>query len=386
MTATDDTNWSVPHTEVMQAAGRFIEENRRGVLATIVNVEGSAYRRPGAKMIVPEEGDGIGHITAGCLEDEVQRIADEVLADGTPRLETYDLMEDDDDVWGLGVGCNGIIDILLEPLADSYAPAVEAFDRGERVGVLTVLDGDVPQGTRTYYDPETGSFEGDASFPEAVADGLRDAAASLAERGRADALSIEHEDTEYRVFVDGVRAPPELVVFGSGHDVRPITELASHNDFRVTVVGFRGAADLDERFPDADATRTTSPARLRDELDHSFDEETYAVVASHNFVDDRLALEELLQTDVPYVGLMGPHERFQEMLAEFREEGQEFTASELERVYTPIGLDLGGGEPYQIATSIVSEVLAVHNERDPGHLRERPGYIHERVEAETPDP
>ena len=88
MTGTNDSNWSVPNTEVMQAAQRFIEEDRQGVLATIVRVEGSAYRRPGAKMIIPESGDGIGHITAGCLEDEVQRIAAEVTSAGQPRLET----------------------------------------------------------------------------------------------------------------------------------------------------------------------------------------------------------------------------------------------------------------------------------------------------------
>ncbi|MFB6096331.1 MAG: XdhC family protein [Haloferacaceae archaeon] len=391
MTAIDDTTWSVPRTEVMRAARRFLAEGRRGVLATIVAVEGSAYRRPGAKMLIPEGGEGIGHITAGCLEDEVQEIAAEVLAAGEPRLETYDLMQDDEDVWGLGVGCNGVIDILLEPLDDSYAPAIEAYDAGGRVGVLTVLGGDgadalgVPQGTRAYYHPdaaagdaEPDTVSGDADFPDEVADALRDAASRLAERGQADTLTVETDAGEVRVFVDGVRAPPSLVVCGSGHDVGPMVELGSRNDFRVTVVGFRGAVDLEERFPEAAHTVTTSPGRLREDL--SFDDNTYAVVATHNFVDDRLAVDELLRTDVPYVGVMGPRDRFEEMLAEFRGEDRSFAPGELDRVYTPIGLNLGGGEPYQIATSIVSEVLAVHNDRDPGHLRDREGPIHERVE------
>lgn len=386
MTATDDTTWSVPRTDVMRAARRFLAEDRRGVLATIVGVEGSAYRRPGAKMIIPEEGEGIGHITAGCLEDVVQAIARDVLAEGEPRLETYDLMEDDDDVWGLGVGCNGIIDILLEPLDDSYAPAIEAFDSGGRIGVMTILGGDgadairLSQGTRAYYDPRSDTVEGD-EFPDEVVDTLREPAAKLAERGQADTLTVEVEAGEIRVFVDGIRAPPNLVVFGSGHDIGPIAELGARNDFRVTVVGFRGSVDLDVRFPDAAETVTTSPAQIRDDLDHEFDDNTYAVVASHNFIDDRLAVDELLRTDVPYVGVMGPRKRFEEMLGAFRDEGREFTAAELERVYTPIGLDLGGGEPYQIATSIISEVLAVHNDREPKHLREREGHIHERVEA-----
>lgn len=385
MTGTDDSNWSVPNTEVMQAAQRFIEEDRQGVLATIVRVEGSAYRRPGAKMIIPESGDGIGHITAGCLEDEVQRIAAEVTSAGQPRLETYDLMEDDDDVWGLGVGCNGVIDVLLEPLEESYRPAVEAFDSGGRLGVLTVLPGGpAPEGARAYYDPTAGALSADEGFPEAAATALEEAAASLAEQGRAETLTVDTDAGEIRVFVDGIAAPPELVVFGSGHDLGPIVEFGARNDFRVIVVGFRGADNLDEQFPDAAETYTTTAARLRDDLPLSFGERTYAVLASHNFIDDRLALSELLDTEVPYVGLMGPHERFEEMLAEFSEEGTEFDSNQLDRVYTPIGLNLGGGEPYKIATSILAEVLAVHNDRDPGHLREREGHIHDRVGADVP--
>ncbi len=385
MTATDDTNWSVPYTEVMRAARQFIREDRRGVLATIVSVEGSAYRRPGAKMIIPESGEGIGHITAGCLEDEVQRIAAEVIEAGQPRLETYDLMEGDDDVWGLGVGCNGVIDILLEPLDDSYRPAVEAFDSGGRIGVLTVLPGGpAAEGARAYYDPDADALTADEDFPETAATQLQDAAAGLAGQGRAETFTVETDAGDVRVFVDGVAAPPELVILGSGHDVGSIAELGARNDFRVTVVGFRGATDLAQRFPDAAETHTTTPARLREDLPLSFDDRTYAVVASHNFVDDRLAMAELLETDVPYVGLMGPHERFEEILAEFRQEGTEFTREQLDRVYTPIGLNLGGGEPYQIATSILAEVLAVHNDREPVHLRERKGHIHDRVDAEVP--
>jgi xanthine dehydrogenase accessory factor len=385
MTATEDNNWSVPHTEVMRAARRFIEEDRRGVLATIVGVEGSAYRRPGAKMIIPEDGEGIGHITAGCLEDEVQRIAAEVIEAGQPRLETYDLMDGDDDVWGLGVGCNGVIDILLEPLDESYRPAVEAFDAGGRIGVLTVLPGgSAPEGARAYYDPETAELTADDAFPEDAAVALEDAAASLADQGRAETVTVETDAGDVRVFVDGIAAPPELVVFGTGHDVGPIAELGARNDFRVTVVGFRGAVDIEQRFPDAAETHTATAARLREDLPVEFDDRTYAVLATHNFVDDRLALAELLETDAPYVGLMGPHDRFEEMLAEFREEDVEFSADQLDRVYTPIGLNLGGGEPYQIATSIIAEVLAVHNGREPIHLREREGHIHDRVEAEVP--
>jgi xanthine dehydrogenase accessory factor len=184
------------------------------------------------------------------------------------------------------------------------------------------------------------------------------------------------------VFVDGVAAPDDLVLVGTGHDVGPMAELGAQADFRVTVIGFRGANAKADRFPDADDVRSTSPAQIRETFD--FDSNTYVVVATHNFIDDRLAVDELLQTDVPYVGLMGPGERFEEMVEEFESEGRTFSEAELDRVYTPVGLDLGGGSPYEIALSIVGEVMAVANDRQPRHLREREGRIHDRVEV-TPE-
>ncbi|MFB6131138.1 MAG: XdhC family protein [Salinigranum sp.] len=382
-----ETNWSVPESDVLARARDVLDGEDRGVLATIIRVEGSAYRRPGAKMVIPEDGEGFGHITAGCLEDEVQRLAEEVLAEGEPRVVTYDLMPEDDaddDVWGLGVGCNGVIDILLEPLDETYRPAIEAFDAGEDVGVLTVIDAadeDVV-GARAYYDPESDEFSAGESFPADQLDRLREPTAELTARGRAESVELG----DLTVFVDGLAAPSDLVVVGTGHDVGPIVEIGSLADFRVTVVGFRGANAKADRYPQADEVVSTSPARIREA--HPFDEDTYVVVVTHNYVDDRLALDELLQTDVPYVGLMGPRERFNEMRADFDEEGRTFTEGELDRLYTPIGLDLGSGSPHGIALSIVGEALAVKNDREPRHLREREGTIHERIElsADGGDP
>jgi xanthine dehydrogenase accessory factor len=371
-----DTNWSVPETEVLASVRDVLESDRRGVLATVIGVDGSAYRRPGAKMVIPEGGTGVGHITAGCLEDEIQRLAQSVLADGEPHVETYDLRSDGDDVWGLGVGCNGVIDVLLEPIDDDYRAVVEAYEAGEDVGVATVVDADDPGivGARAYYDPAADEFRLGDRFPGAAVNRLREVTRDLTERGRADSVGVDGPT----VFVDGIAAPDDLVVIGTGHDVGPITELGANAGFRVTVVGFRGANTRAERFPAADDVRSTSPARLREAVE--FDADTYVVVATHNFVDDRLAVDELLGTDVPYVGLMGPRERFEEMLEEFAIDDRSFSESELARLYTPVGVDLGSGSPYGIALGIVAEVLAVSNGRDPRHLRDREGPIHDRLE------
>jgi xanthine dehydrogenase accessory factor len=196
-------------------------------------------------------------------------------------------------------------------------------------------------------------------------------------------VTVERDGVTRTVFVDGLAAPNELVVVGTGHDVGPIAELGAQADFRVTVVGFRGAMAKRERFPAAADVISTSPARMTEAFD--FGENTAVVVATHNFIDDRLAVEALLDTPVEYIGLMGPHERFEEMVEAFAEEGTTFTDEQLEALYTPVGLDLGGGSPYQIALSIVGEVLAVTNDREPTHLRTREGTIHDRLELSASD-
>ncbi|MFB6256874.1 MAG: XdhC family protein [Haloplanus sp.] len=362
------SNWSVPETEVVQRIRDRLDADGTDVLATVVDIEGNAYRRPGAKMLLNEGGEGVG-------------VADEVRDAGEPRLVTYDLMEGEEEVWGLGVGCNGVIEILLEPLTETYRPAVDAFTNGRDVAVVTVLDGGegpLERGDRAYHDPADGSLsvpDGDAdAWPTAA---LSSPAAELADRGRGGAVTVDSAT----LFVDGLSAPPELVVFGTGHDVGPVTELAAKNDFRVTVVGFRGAVDLAARFPAADRTLTTSPGTLASAID--LGDDTYAVVMTHNFVDDRLTVEALLDASVPYVGLMGPRDRFEEMLAAFEDEGQTFADDDLAPLYTPVGLDLGGGSPYQIAHSIVAEVLAVANGRTPRHLQARAGPIHDRVDVDA---
>lgn len=375
-----DEDWSVPETDVLGAVKTVLAEDSPAILATVVGVEGSAYRRPGAKMVVEESGTGLGHITAGCLEDEVFELASEVLSDGEGRIETYDLMEDDDDVWGLGVGCNGIIDILIEPIDASFKPMVSAFENDEPIGVITVLEGDVALGTKGYYDPDEDDVESSV-FPDWLREATRDPARELMETGGSDTIELDTDAGSAVVFIDSIIPASHLLVVGSGHDVGPVVELGKKNDFRVTVAGFRGATDLTDRFPRADETVTTAPTAL--DANVELTEETYAVVMTHNFIDDRLALEQLIDAGIAYIGLMGPRERFEEMQDEFEAEDRVFSDAELTVLYTPIGLDLGGGSPYQIATSIIAEILAVSNDRDPKHLKEREGPIHDRATIEA---
>ncbi|WP_254533042.1 XdhC family protein [Natrinema gelatinilyticum] len=379
--------WSVPEPQVLESIGEVADVDRRAALATIVDVEGRAYRRPGAKMLITDE-QSLGSITAGCLEDEVVALGETALAEDRPVLERFDL-SGDDEVWGLGIGCNGVIDVFVEPIGAEYGPIVERYRDGDDQVVLTALsaDGsDLEVGDRAVLTGEevTGVDDADAdAWPAWLLEELADPIATLREEDASASVEVEDGELTATVFVNPITAPPRLLAVGSGPDVVPVVEFAAKAGFQVTVAGFRGGTATEERFPDADRVISTSPARLTESV--PIDSETYVVVMTHNFVDDRLAIDSLLETPTEHIGLMGPDERFEEMLEAFQAEDRPLTAAEIDRIYTPIGLDLGDGSPYGIATSIVGEVLAVHNDREPGHLRERKSPIHGRIELEADD-
>ncbi len=368
-------DWSLSGPAVLRRMAEALDAGMPAAVATVIAVEGNAYRRPGAKMLLTGDGTA-GSVTAGCLESEVEDIAAAVRKSGQSRVERFDLT--DDEQWGLGLGCNGVIDLLVEPLDDRFGPLLDGYRAGGDGLAVAVIGSDTPEvsvGERGY--APGGELAAVGNVPDWLCDAVGQRGQETLDHGRARTVTVSAPGGgDCRVFLDPVLTPPSLYIFGSGIDVRPVTELATRAGFSVTVVPFRGGRATEEAFPRADRVVSASAPRLDESL--TFDTDTYAVVMSHNAVDDRLALEALLETPVPYIGLMGPEDRFREIVDALGSEGRTLTDAELERVYTPIGLDLGGGEPYQIAVSIVSEVLAVHNGRAPGHLRDRGAPIHDR--------
>lgn len=382
--------WSASTLSVRETLRNAITAETRAAVATVTEVEGSAYRRPGAKRVLVED-EAVGAITAGCLEGPVADLAERALADG-PVRETFDLTGEDD-TWGFGLGCNGVISVLVEPADESFRPALARVADGERVALVTVVagdhpdasgDGTVPVGARAFVREDGESADPRTPLPDDLLTAVGESAREFAATGRSDTLEVETDRGTAEVFVDGLEPVPELLVFGHGEDVRPVTGLARDAGFRVTVATPRGARADAERFPAAHEVVATRPPEVAEAVSRPAD--TYAVLMSHNFVDDRLALEALLATDVPYIGLMGPRKRFEEMRAGLGGDddggGVELSADDVDRIATPVGLDLGGGEPTQIALSVVSEVLAVSNDRSGGRLTDGERPIHPRSESE----
>jgi xanthine dehydrogenase accessory factor len=372
--------WGVTTLEIVELLEETIAGDADRAVATVVDVDGSAYRRPGAKMLLGDDGTTFGGITAGCLEGPLQTIARDVIADGEPDVVTFDLTGDDDE-WGLGLGCEGVVDVLVEPADEAWRDPVEAYTGGESVALVTVVEGEsVPVGARAVVaEGGAAAVDGRPAIPEPILEQVRDDARERLSDGRWTRRDVSHDGEELTVFIDGIQPNDRLLIFGGQPDVRPVTRLARDVGFEVMVATARGGQAEASAFPRADRVVSTRPTELGDLVD----ERTYAVVMSHNFVDDRLALESLLETDAPLIGLMGPRERFERLRDELEEEGVSLSAADRERIASPVGLDLGGGEPIEIALSIVSEALAVSNGREGGRLRDREGPIHARQSPQS---
>ena len=347
--------------ETSEILERVERSNQPLALATVVEIEGSSYRRPGAKLLIDDGGPTLGGVSGGCLEADVREVGLAVLRDGHCRLRHYETGANEDTVWGFGLGCDGTVEILVQPLTRNT--------RGVLSRVRELLDGDRPFAVSTV-------LSGDAAGrvvlvdPGGVGDGsparLDLEVAARSKEYLARGQSTQWGDDSARVFTEVYEPPPRLVIFGAGDDAMPLTEFASHIGFRVTLVDHRPAYLQPERFPQATHLVTRRPEEGVHDI--PFGPETYAVVMTHSFADDLAWVGHLLCTDVAYVGLLGPRTRTDRVLEKVGGEGTE-------RVFGPVGLDIGADGPEQIALCIVAELLAVRSLREPGHLRQREGAV-----------
>ena len=364
--------------EVLAAVADLEERGRPMALATIVSVTGSTYRRPGARLLVPDEGDAIGNLSGGCLEGQVTEIGREVMESGESRLEFYDLTADDEVVWGWGLGCNGAIEVFIEPAANAAASAAvlrQALEEERSLATVTVLtssvDG-VEQGARIVVYPN-GEVSGSLGDDDATRSAADEASRALAD-GTTSVVKLQDRNGEARLFVEVLRPPLRLVVCGAGHDAIPLVRAGSQLGWRVDVVDDRASFLDAERFRGARTFIECEPGDVMERAD--IDERSYVVVMTHNYLRDRDYLRSLLPSEAAYIGMLGPHARLQRLLDELRTEGFTPTSEQLERTYGPAGLDLGGEGPEEIAAAIVAEILAVRGGRQAGFLRQRSGPIH----------
>jgi xanthine dehydrogenase accessory factor len=286
--------------KTLAAVRRVADEGKRGILVTIVGTRGSTYRRAGARAVISEIGESFGTLSGGCLERDLTERARGWLADPKPRLFTYDTTKTTDVVFGLGLGCRGVIDVLIEPFDAQNLPRLARefrWNGREPVVWTTTLDGQ-------------------------------------------------------ELLVEAIRPERAIAIFGGGADVEPVARMAEQLGWRAAVI----------------SPKDMHPETVKEKVDLGvFDA---AVVMTHHFLHDLALLSAILPSPIPYVGLLGPKSRGEELLAQLGE-------TRSERIHSPIGLDLGGETPEEIALAIIAEIQTVLNQRDGKPLRALEGPIHE---------
>jgi len=371
--------------EVLAAIANMAERHEPMALATIVATRGSTYRRAGARYLVPATGEPIGNLSGGCLEDDVARAGREVMSSGEPRLMTFDMTADGEEIWGYGLGCNGAIDVFVEPgamaveTASAFRAAIEENRPAALVTVIEVADhGEVLLGARLLVEPD-GVLRGgiSATLDEAA----RQTAIAALATGRSQVVPLG--DTA-RAFVEVARPPLRLVICGAGHDVIPLVRQAWALGWRVVVADVRRNLLNHKRFPEATSFVDATPLDAAQAIGP--DERTAVLLMSHNYLRDSEYLRSYAQAGIArlaYLGLLGPRGRSARLLLELEANGVTLTDADRSRLHAPAGLDLGAEEPEEVAAALIAEILAVERGHSGRPLRETTGPIHGDPSAST---
>jgi xanthine/CO dehydrogenase XdhC/CoxF family maturation factor len=331
-----------------RAAGRAL------ALGVLVHTAGSTYRKPGALILIAEDGEYAGLISGGCLEGDLREHARTVIASGTARTVRYDTRTADDLLWGLGLGCEGAMEILLlqagpanawQPLAH-LAAALEAH-QATAVGLIV---------ESSQSDVRTGSvvLPDDARSGSQLAPPLASAAVQeLLRRAAAHGETAWYEQSGWKLFVLPLALPPRILLLGAGPDAVPVVDLAARLNWKVTLVDHRAAYAVPGHFPGAERVLLARPETLPDTLDLSGF--TAVVVMSHHLPSDLAYLRALSASAIPYVGLLGPAVRRERLLADLGTEAAGLQG----RLHAPVGLPLGGRSPESIALAIIAQLHTV---------------------------
>ncbi|HVW67623.1 MAG TPA: XdhC family protein [Steroidobacteraceae bacterium] len=347
----------LPLFERERAAGNAL------VLGVLVHTAGSTYRKPGALMLIAANGDYSGLLSGGCLEGDLRQHAITVMKTGEPRIVSYDLTGPDDLLWGLGLGCEGAMRILLLRVGpeEDWQPMTHlarclATHTPTAVGIVVESESpDLPIGTIALPEGASALPRLSRLSPKARATlagpAVQGALGAAAHDGRAG-WTEEAAPFRWKLFTLPLSLPPKVLLLGAGPDAAPIVDFAAKMGWKVTLVDHRPAYADPAHFPAAERVVLARPEELRDAVD--LKHFSAAVVMSHHLPSDSSYLRALAATTIPYVGLLGPVSRREKLLRDLGDGAQSLRA----RLHAPVGLALGGRSPESIALAIVAEIHA----------------------------
>lgn len=355
---------------------------RQAAIATVVKVRGSSYRSPGARMLITDDGQWVGSISGGCLEGDALRKARQVMTSKKSLTVTYDTREESNQNLGIGLGCNGVIDVLIEPIdngnKNNPIHLFESFlNTREPLALATVFSSSAYTGEKflvsAAHEQQVQFADENLSrlvYPDLV---------KLFETKRSEARQYILNDLPVEIFLELIQPSISLIIFGGGFDARPVSQMAKSLGWKVMVTDECVAHIAPVFFPSADKLSLCQ----REFIDRDLEITPYTacILMSHNYEYDRDVLKKLLPSESPYIGILGPRKRFDKMLEEFSSQGIPVTSSDFHRIHSPIGLDIGAETPDEIAISIISEIQGKFANRSGGFLKYRNTPIHLRDSA-----
>jgi xanthine/CO dehydrogenase XdhC/CoxF family maturation factor len=388
--------------QIIAAYEQAESEGRKTALATVVRVEGSSYRAPGARMLVADDGSVTGAISGGCLESDALRKALMVIMQDTPLLVSYRTTDEDDRRGGISLGCNGVIDVLIEPVhpEDAHNPvALLRKAAGERAPVVLV----------TLFSPADRRHAGqgsrllagmDASFGPAFlsvrADVTETALGAMLsgelkqvfDSGRSRLATLAKvaagafNSGSMMAFLQYIPTEISLVVAGAGADVLPVVQMATLMGWETTLIDDRPRDAGSSGFARCQLIVAAPEDAVLEPVLHA---RSACLLMSHNYHYDKAMMRRLAAYQVPYIGMLGPRKKKERMLQELEKEGVRFTAAQLGCVHSPVGLDIGAETPEEIACAIIAEISTVFSGRTGQPLDGFPASVHDRTMTGQPE-
>ncbi|MEE6450922.1 XdhC family protein [Gottfriedia acidiceleris] len=316
------------------------------VLATIIHVEGSAYRKEGTSMLFKGNGKEVGLLSAGCLEADLSYRVQETRVRKTSQIVTYDMSAEDDLTWGNGAGCNGIITVLLEPINESMFNLLTKLKtfllNGKSVSMMKILSDD-HNDVETLFLVDKKNFFG--SCNERKLDNLISVLKELHYTNQKSGL-LTINQLGSKLYLHTFHPKPRLFVFGAGKDAIPLVKIASLAGFFVTITDWRPDLCSKEYFSDAEQILVGFPSEIIPRLQLTSSDS--AIIITHQFQKDKEILDQILNSNLKYLGVLGGKKRIERLL-----EGKKLNTE----INSPAGLQIGAEGPEEIAISIVGELI-----------------------------
>lgn len=361
---------------ILKLYNAFKGSNEKCAIAQVVRVQDSSYRREGARMLVFESGVFEGGISGGCLEGDALKRSQFAILKQEPSIVTYDTSKENE--IGVGLGCNGIIDVLISPIAEgSNALAMLqkcVSDRGTHViATITAMDGSakgIQLGKSYYYDRTEGVHEN--CEHQGLHAFLNQKVKEVLENKKSKTYQFVEENIKASVFLELIPPQFHLALYGDNYDVYPMIAMAALMDWEVSLVG-----NVQKLQKEKLRSVTNIYPKDGDERP-KIDERTAVILMAHDYKTDYFNLKSALQSTAPYIASLGPKKRFDKIHKDLESEGVALTKTLLQRVFAPCGLEIGANTPEEIAVSLFGEILSAFNQKKGGMLRYKEGPIHER--------